>query len=133
LLIIDVGCGKRKLGDVNVDINKNINPDIVADINNLPFRDGVFDLAYCYHVLEHVSVKPVRAIKELKRIAKRVEIEVPHYLSPNAKKDKEHVNFEVMRRSWWAKNFPNCEIEIVARTIGLSSLILLPNSLKVKL
>ena len=37
-----------------------------ADIENLPFEAGSFDLAICNHVLEHVG-DPLRALRELHR------------------------------------------------------------------
>jgi SAM-dependent methyltransferase len=38
-----------------------------ADGRRLPFRDGVFDALYCYHVLEHVP-GPERAVAEARRV-----------------------------------------------------------------
>ncbi|HYM81625.1 MAG TPA: class I SAM-dependent methyltransferase [Candidatus Limnocylindria bacterium] len=38
-----------------------------ADARRLPFRDGVFDAVYCYHVLEHVPT-PETAIAEARRV-----------------------------------------------------------------
>jgi ubiquinone/menaquinone biosynthesis C-methylase UbiE len=93
--------------DINVDISREAKPDIICDIHFLPFKNGQFDIAYCYHVLEHRGVHPEKAIEELKRICNGiVEIQVPHWLSPNARKDKTHVNFQAMRRKWWLKFHP---------------------------
>lgn len=106
-LELDVGCGKRRLGDVNVDINREVRPDVVCDIHYLPFKDAQFEVVYCFHVLEHKGVRPEKAIRELRRVSKKiVEIQVPHWLSPNAKKDKTHVNFQVMRRNFWLRYNP---------------------------
>ena len=110
-IVLDVGCGKKKFGDINVEqsIAKSVHPDIICDIHYLPFRDKIFDYVYCYHVLEHKGINPDKAIIELLRVAKGwVEIQVPHWLGPYAKRDKTHVNFQVMRRKWWYKyNPPN--------------------------
>ena len=38
-----------------------------ADARALPFRDGVFEAVYCYHVLEHVP-GPGRAVAEARRM-----------------------------------------------------------------
>lgn len=82
LLNLDVGCGNRKLGDINVDIDKKYRPDVVCDIHYLPFKENVFERVYCYHVLEHYGIKPEKAISELLRVSKKwVEIQVPHWLS----------------------------------------------------
>jgi len=40
-----------------------------ADARRLPFPDGVFDAAYCYHVLEHVP-GPAAAVAEARRVLK---------------------------------------------------------------
>lgn len=40
---LNVPCGMSKLGDVRVDIDPNLNPDIVADMNDLPFENETFD------------------------------------------------------------------------------------------
>lgn len=101
-LTLDVGCGRRKLGDINVDLRRATKPDVICDIHHLPFPDKIFRTVYCYHVLEHETVKPQKAIKELQRVATgMVEIQVPHWLGTYAKKDKTHRNFEVMHRKYW--------------------------------
>ena len=136
MLTLDVGCGNRKLGDVNVDIKRSVCPDVVCDIHYLPFKNEQFNIVYCYHVLEHRGVEPLKAIKELKRICMRtVEIQVPHWLSPNAKKDKTHVNFQVMRRRFW-EQFKNVQISMdyVKMFPFLPVLVMMrPNNITVKL
>lgn len=41
---------------------------MVADIYNLPFKDGEFDLVHCGEVLEHLE-DPQKAIKELEKVS----------------------------------------------------------------
>jgi SAM-dependent methyltransferase len=49
-----------------------------ADIQDLPYRDGQFDVVLCSESLEHIS-DPKTAVKELLRVAKKaVVITVPH-------------------------------------------------------
>jgi hypothetical protein len=107
-LTLDVGCGLRKLGRINVDVNREVEPNIVCSVNNLPFRDNLFSKVFCYHVLEHRGVKPPIAINELLRVSKNlVEIQIPHWLGPTAKaRNKDHVNFEIMHRSFWNRLKP---------------------------
>jgi SAM-dependent methyltransferase len=42
----------------------------VADAELLPFADGAFDVATCFHTVEHL-LHPGRAVAELRRIARR--------------------------------------------------------------
>jgi SAM-dependent methyltransferase/uncharacterized protein YbaR (Trm112 family) len=43
---------------------------VVSNVRRLPFPDGAFDVVVCTEVLEHL-VRPVEAIAELQRIARR--------------------------------------------------------------
>ncbi len=51
-------------------------PLVVADAEDLPFRDGAFDFVICSHLLEHVR-NPAKLLKELQRVARRGYIETP--------------------------------------------------------
>ena len=44
-------------------------PLVVADVEELPFRDDAFDYVICSHVIEHVD-HPDRALEELSRVGK---------------------------------------------------------------
>ena len=52
---LNIGSGPQKLsGYVNVDIRKELNPDVVCDIKYLePFEDNSVDEIKAHHVLEH--------------------------------------------------------------------------------
>lgn len=52
---------------VLVDVNERYHPDIIADINQLPFADDSLEAILCLSVLEHVE-NPFFAIKELYRV-----------------------------------------------------------------
>lgn len=59
---------KLRLAGNNVTtIDINMDDDINADITRLPFRDSVFDLIICVHVLEHIP-DDQGAISELTRV-----------------------------------------------------------------
>ena len=87
---LDVGCGTAPKGDVNTDLfltsycvrkqnlkDENIANQVKSDIHHLPFRDKVFENCFCYHVIEHIGVRSVAAIKEMVRVTKNfLEIEV---------------------------------------------------------
>ena len=51
--ILDIGCGLRKDGTVNVDLNRNVEPTIVCDIHFLPFGKEAFDKVILKAVVEH--------------------------------------------------------------------------------
>ncbi len=51
-------------------------PTVLGYVENLPFKDHVFDFVIASHVLEH-STDPARFLSELQRVAKAGYIEVP--------------------------------------------------------
>jgi hypothetical protein len=99
--VLDVGtvfaepvyvAGLRDLGiDDLVTVDLAEGADVVADVRELPFEDGRFDLALCVSTLEHVgrdnstyAVDAPRddtgdeaALRELRRVAARVLVTVP--------------------------------------------------------
>ena len=89
--ILDVGCGTRPKGTVNLDLYHDMNPHhryeyklkqvknfTIAEGTQLPYRDKSFDIVYVSHLLEHLE-NPVEAVKEWKRVARRyVVVNVPN-------------------------------------------------------
>lgn len=72
-LILNIGCGfikgtHKKKGDVALDLRRGI-CDIVADAQNLPFRERVFDRILLYAVLEHLE-NPIKCLKESRRVTR---------------------------------------------------------------
>ncbi len=64
-----------------VDFCKGYNiPAMLGSIENIPFDDAHFDIAYARHVLEHLSYYEV-ALKELIRVAKK-EVLVVFFIPP---------------------------------------------------
>lgn len=65
---------------VSCDVDPSSSPDVVADVRELPFEDGSFDVAVCCEVLEHIPFKDVpAALRELKRVTGgHVVITTPH-------------------------------------------------------
>jgi ubiquinone/menaquinone biosynthesis C-methylase UbiE len=83
-MILNVGCGGRPLdfdksfGDVRLDIERFPSVTIIADAQNLPFKDKTFELVYASHLLEHLE-NPFKVIKEFKRVSKNmVVVKVPN-------------------------------------------------------
>ena len=60
MIALNIGCGNHKIefegyDTKSVDIRPEVQPDVVADLNALPFEKNSIDLIYSSHVLEHVG------------------------------------------------------------------------------
>jgi SAM-dependent methyltransferase len=63
-----IGRGKKIF---TFDIDKDLNPDVVGDVSEIPFCRESFDVVACYEVLEHLPYENFHvALKELYRISK---------------------------------------------------------------
>lgn len=71
---INIGCGRHKIkGYINLDIAKEVNPDILVDIEKkgLPFPDNSIDEIYSSHCLEHIRPQYwLFVLQEIARVAK---------------------------------------------------------------
>jgi len=96
--ILDLGSGAFKCpGAISVDWNKEVNPDIVHDLNVFPypFDDNEFDLVYASHILEHLD-DPVKVLEEIWRILKpsgKLILKVPHFSCRTAYGNPEHKHY----------------------------------------
>jgi ubiquinone/menaquinone biosynthesis C-methylase UbiE len=77
--ILEVGVGdnflKKNIRDIfkitTLDIDKSLNPDIIASVTDIPLSNCSFDLIVCFQVLEHLPLEEFpKAIKEVARISK---------------------------------------------------------------
>ena len=81
---LNLGCGAfRKEGYINLDCRDHLKPDILHDLDNIPypFPDNSFELIEADHVLEHLS-DPFRVMMELHRMLApggSAIIKVPHF------------------------------------------------------
>jgi SAM-dependent methyltransferase len=75
-LILDIGAGRVETNHsytqffpqrYTLDISFDRQPDIVADIHNLPFPDASYNIIVCTEVLEHCHT-PQKAIDEMFRV-----------------------------------------------------------------
>lgn len=100
-MILDIGCGETKKGNVGVDLRKTRFVDVIADARILPFKNEAFDQVYSSAVLEHFSHRQIRSIVvEWTRVLKKdgvLEIKCPDlrarallfFLNPNWKNVKD--------------------------------------------
>jgi len=88
-MILDVGCGSRPEGDVNIDLllkgsdelpgtdrivdPKNIPNLVKADAKYLPIKEKAFKTTICSHLLEHIDDEEY-VLKELKRVTDGIVI-----------------------------------------------------------
>jgi len=70
-LKLNLGCGHdHRNGYVNVDVDPMVNPDLVWDLNKLPypFDSGTCEHIILMHVYEHLTVHSIDLLKELYRL-----------------------------------------------------------------
>jgi len=105
--VLHMGCGLKKMKNgVNVDINPDVEPDKIYDLNKTPFpwSDNTFHRVIMAHVLEHLgdpwAIKMTYAEwffkfwHEVWRVLKPngiVEVIVPYYNHESAWGDPSHV------------------------------------------
>jgi len=78
--VLEIGIGNRITADYlkrngikidTCDFDKNLEPDYIADIRKLPFRDNSYDVIMAYEVFEHIPWKDInKALRELCRVSK---------------------------------------------------------------
>lgn len=82
---INIGSGTIRIKNfINIDYDKNSNPDYILDLEKdyLPFDDNTVDEVIAYHILEHLGEGYFHCMKELYRVCKHnafINIEVPHH------------------------------------------------------
>lgn len=93
--ILNIGCGNRRIADaINVDLTARTNPDVVHDLNCLPwpFPESHFKEVLAYDVIEHL-IDTLAVFEEIHRVSRAgaiVRVTVPHFSCPNAFTDPTH-------------------------------------------
>jgi len=69
--ILEIGINFRITNGISLDFNKELNPDILCDLNYeaIPIDDKSFDVVVVGEVLEHL-INPYRIVREFYRILK---------------------------------------------------------------
>ena len=68
---LNIGCGGDPFGDFRLDVRREgTYANIIADAQNLPFKNEVFSYICAFDVLEHVSVHPKIVLGEWTRTCK---------------------------------------------------------------
>lgn len=85
--ILEIGVGNKTFYDYmsrrreidSLDFDKDLNPDIVGDIRDIPVNTNEYDVVVAFEVLEHIDKEDLEtALKELRRVAvDEVLISVP--------------------------------------------------------
>lgn len=87
--VLEIGTGNKTVANYlkqngikieTCDFDKNLEPDYVADIRELPFKDNSYDVVIACEILEHIPWEDVdKALNELHRVSKKyVIISIPY-------------------------------------------------------
>jgi ubiquinone/menaquinone biosynthesis C-methylase UbiE len=111
--ILNLGSGRKyDPNAVNLDVTPDTDPDVVHDLNQLPwpFPDNRFDRIEMLDVLEHLG-DTVRVMEEIHRVCRPeaiVHIVVPHFSSDGAYADPTHKRvFAAGTFGYFTKDHPN--------------------------
>lgn len=82
---LNLGCGNFKIKNfINIDIRKNVNPDIISDIRKLSLPNDYADIIVAYDVLEHIEFREtLSVINEWLRVLKpkgMLLIRIPNFV-----------------------------------------------------
>lgn len=87
--VLEVGLGEGVVADhlkrkgikvTTVDIAEDLQPDVVASVTDMPFKEGEFDVVLAAEILEHIRFEDVpKALSEIARVARtHAVISIPH-------------------------------------------------------
>ena len=95
-MVLDIGCGKRKIEPdaVGIDMSPDSAADKIWDLDRYPWplEEGRFSRIHMSHVIEHLD-DPMRAMAEVYRVScdgADVFVTTPHFSSHNSYTDPAH-------------------------------------------
>ena len=91
--VLEIGAGNnflkkqlsKEMSYKTMDVAKDLNPDILGSVDNIPLKNNSFDLVCCFQALEHLPFNLFeKSLKEIARVSKKdVLISLPScYLNP---------------------------------------------------
>jgi ubiquinone/menaquinone biosynthesis C-methylase UbiE len=82
--VLEIGVGngmvssylrRQNIELTTIDYDSELKPDVVGDIQHLPFQNDIFDLVAAYEVLEHLPYEQsLTGLKEIHRVTKRLAV-----------------------------------------------------------
>jgi ubiquinone/menaquinone biosynthesis C-methylase UbiE len=69
-LVLNLGCGRDRFGDVRLDVALTPAANIIADAQHLPFREEAFTEIFERNLLEHIP-NAAEHLVEVKRVLRR--------------------------------------------------------------
>jgi hypothetical protein len=87
--ILEIGIGNKTVSNylkfhnfsvTTCDFDNNLNPDYVADVRHLPFKNDSYELVMACEILEHIPWEDIKKVlSELHRVTKKhVVISIPY-------------------------------------------------------
>lgn len=114
--MLSVGSKSTKIADINVDLKRRVNPDIVATVFHLPFRSELFDTILFTDVVEHLPEDTeVVALSELKRCLKstgRIVLSTPNAIRL----------FKLLDPSRWGRSHRSYSVKTISGLVNRASL-----------
>jgi SAM-dependent methyltransferase len=100
-MILQIGCGMAKIeGAVTIDNNHRVNPDILWDLDDMPWpvETGKFDFVEAVDVIEHLD-KTIKVMEEIHRVLKpggRVHIRTTAWNTEQSFRDPTHKHYNTL-------------------------------------
>lgn len=107
--VLNIGCGAMRLKGINIDVRRELHPELIADFHFLPFRNSSFDVAFAFDVFEH-TLRPEALREEATRVGKNqvfsgIDFDFAKGLWHA---DAEHVYY--LNKKTWLNLFPSLRI-----------------------